>query len=310
MMGSALATLIRTGSRIKPAWQAMRPHQWAKNTLVFVPMILGGALDARTILATALAFAALSLVASATYLVNDLLDLEDDRRHWTKRDRPLASGALPLVQGIGLAALLLAGGLGLGASAGWTTLLGLIAYALGTIAYSLRLKRVPVLDVLVLAGLFTLRLVIGVAASGVALSPWLLTFSMFLFLSLSLAKRHTELARAAGLGEAPPSGRGYVMKDEPVVLALGVGALVAGILVFVLYLTQEAFAAAHLAWPKLLWAFPPGLFLLGARIWLLSGRGELADDPVAFFLKDRISLVILAALALVFVISWLGPNIP
>jgi 4-hydroxybenzoate polyprenyltransferase len=181
-----------------------------------------------------------------------------------------------------------------------------LAYLAGTLAYSFALKRIPILDALALASLFTLRLGIGVAAAGVVLSPWLLTFSMFLFLSLSLAKRHTELARAAVMGSGRAGNRGYVAADRPMVLALGVGALVAGVLVFVLYLTQEAFAAAHLAEPRLLWLFPPALFLVAARVWLLSGRGELDDDPVAFVVRDRASLSVVAVLGLIFVAAWGG----
>lgn len=294
-------------NRLKAAWKLARPHQWAKNALVFIPLVLGGAaLDPAALGATALAFLALSLVASGTYIINDVIDLRDDRRHWTKRHRPLASGALPIPHGLALAGALLGGGFATAALAGWGVVLGTAAYLAGTLTYSFRLKRVPLVDVMTLAGLFTLRLAVGALAAGVAMSPWLLTFSMFLFLSLSLAKRHTELARAAQAGGVKAAGRGYAVKDEVVVLALGVGALVASMLVFVLYLTQEAFSAAYLAAPRLLWVFPPALFLLAARIWLLSGRGELDDDPVAFAVKDRSSLLTLAGLAGLFGLAWQG----
>lgn len=298
--------IIERPNRWRAALKLLRPHQWAKNALVFIPLVLGGAAShPSAVLAATLAFVALSLIASGTYIANDLLDLDDDRRHWSKRNRPLASGALPISHGIGLAIGTLAVGFVLAAFAGAATLMGIAAYFIVTMAYSLQLKRIPIVDVLTLAGLFTLRLVIGTTASAVMLSPWLLTFSMFLFLSLSLAKRHTELARAAGNGKTP-TGRGYVPQDQPMILALGIGALVASILVFVLYLTQEAFVATRLATPKLLWIYPPVLFLLGARIWLLSGRGELDDDPVAFAVKDRASLVAIALLALAAGVAWIG----
>lgn len=290
-------------------WQAlrksMRVHQWVKNSLVFVPLVLGGAFSPHAITSTLLAFLALSLAASGTYILNDLLDLDDDRRHWTKRNRPLASGALPIPHGIGLGLVTLGLGFGLAALAGATTLVGLAAYVVVTLTYSFKLKRIAIIDVLTLAGLFTSRLAIGAAAAQITASPWLLTFAMFLFLSLSLAKRYTEISRAAKKGQNA-SGRGYVADDAPMVMALGVGSLVASILVFVLYLTQEAFVAAHLATPKLLWLFPPALFLLAARIWLFSGRGELDDDPVAFAVKDRTSLAILGALGIVVGAAWLG----
>lgn len=292
--------------RWRAARKLLRPHQWSKNILVFVPAVLGGvALHAMAAMSTLFAFMALSLVASGSYVLNDLIDLEDDRRHWTKRKRPLASGAMPIPLGIGLSAAALGLGFGVGALAGVGTLVELLAYFAVTVSYSLKLKRIPILDVLTLAGLFTLRLAIGTVAAGVAFSPWLLTFSMFLFLSLALAKRHTEIARAASSGKHA-LGRGYVPQDEPLVLALGIGSLVASVLVFVLYLTQEAFVAAHLASPKLLWIFPPMLFLLAGRIWLLSGRGELDDDPVAFAIKDRASLAVICALGLVVGVAWIG----
>lgn len=305
-MGDPIAVLPRK-SRLGAAWKLLRPHQWAKNILIFVPLVLAGMIgDLAAVRAALLAFAALSLVASATYAVNDLIDIEDDRRHWTKRRRPLASGDLPILHGVAIAAGGLAIGFGLAALAGPLVVAGLFAYLCGTLLYSFSLKRIPIVDVTLLAGLFTLRLLIGCLASGAAVSPWLLTFSMFLFVSLSLAKRHTEIARAAVAG-VKTQVRGYSTADEPFVFGLGVGSLVAAILVFVLYLTQEAFSAAHLAAPKLLWAFPPALFLIAGRVWLVSGRGELDDDPVAFAVKDRASLAVVGLLGLVFMTAWLGP---
>jgi 4-hydroxybenzoate polyprenyltransferase len=274
------------------------------------------------------AFAALCLVASAAYVINDIVDLKHDRRHWSKKDRPIANGSIALP-----AAWLLAFGLALAGTlisrvfAPPAVTASLIVYLITSLSYSLLLKRFALVDVLVLAGLFTLRLWIGVAASGVALSPWLMTFSMFLFLSLSLAKRYTEIARAADhrltLGHddlerdfsektvstfSHPAldGRGYRDADRPFLLALGIGALVASILVFVLYLTQEAFLATRLASPFLLWGFPPVVFMLGARIWLLAGRGELDDDPVAFAVKDGASLSLMALTGLLIATAWIG----
>jgi 4-hydroxybenzoate polyprenyltransferase len=303
--GEPLVVLPRK-SRPRAAWKLLRPHQWAKNALIIVPVVLAGMIgDPMAVKASLLAFAALCAVASATYVLNDLIDIEDDRRHWTKRKRPLASGELPIVHGVAMAGGGLALGFGLAALAGAAVVAGVFAYLVGTLLYSFSLKRVPILDVTLLAGLFTLRLVIGCLAAGAPMSPWLLTFSMFLFVSLSLAKRHTEIARAGG-GGVKKQVRGYSTADEPFVLGLGMGSLVAAILVFVLYLTQEAFSAAHLASPKLLWAFPPALFLIAGRVWLISGRGELHDDPVAFAVKDRTSLAVVALLGIVFIAAWQG----
>lgn len=287
--------------------KCLRPHQWTKNALVFVPFVLGSRpSDGKVFVAVIAAFVALCLMASAAYVINDIVDVNHDRLHWSKRNRPIASGTISLflawtiAWGLALSATLL--------SQRFTPLwasAGLVTYFIMSIAYSLFLKRFALIDVLVLAGLFSLRLWIGIAASAVPLSPWLLTFSMFLFLSLSLAKRHTELRRAAGCGTVL-NGRGYRDEDRPILLALGIAALVASVLIFVLYLTQEAFRATRLASPILLWGFPPIVFLLGGRIWLLSERGELDDDPVAFAVKDGASLCLMAATGLLVAIAWIG----
>ncbi len=228
-MGEPLAVLPRA-NRWRAAWKLLRPHQWAKNALIIVPVVLAGMIgDPAALRASILAFAALCAVASATYVVNDLIDIEDDRRHWTKRKRPLASGDLPIPLGFALAAGGLALGFGLATLAGPAVVSGVFAYLVGTLLYSFALKRIPIIDVTLLAGLFTLRLAIGCLAADAPMSPWLLTFSMFLFVSLSLAKRHTEIARAAG-GGVKKQVRGYSTADEPFVFGLGMGSLVAAIL--------------------------------------------------------------------------------
>jgi 4-hydroxybenzoate polyprenyltransferase len=288
--GETLARFARERAGLKVWARALRLHQWAKNALVFVALMLGGrALDLAAWEAAGLMFLALGVLASSTYLVNDLVDLADDRRHWSKRERPLASGRLPVrlalaavPAGVALAFALawLAGGLAGTAFAG--------AYLGVTLAYSLRLKREPILDVAVLAALFTLRIAAGVAVTGVAWSAWLLAFSMLLFLSLSLAKRHTEAVRM--LRHGTTAARGYVAADAPILLALGVASATASIVLLVLYLIEEAFKAGFYAAPQALWALPVVLFLWLGRIWLLCGRGQLHDDPVSFALRDRASL--------------------
>lgn len=168
----------------------------------------------------------------------------------------------------------------------------LALYAAGTLAYSFALKRVPILDVFVLASLFTLRLGFGIVLADVKLSPWILVFSMFVFSSLSMAKRHTELLRLAerGLGSAP--GRGYVSADTPLTLGIGLASMLGAILIIVLYLIEDAFPRGFYSAPAALWAIPPILSLFLGRIWLVSQRGQLRDDPVAFALKDRICLLL------------------
>jgi len=298
---------IKRGDRIVAGFKAMRPHQWAKNSLVFVPPLLAGKMfDLSALSGTILAFVAFSLVASGVYVINDLTDLADDRGHWTKRHRPLASGALQVSHGVGLSSGLLILGVVLGTKAGSGVVACLLAYVVASVAYSLCLKRIILVDVLTLAGLFTMRLLTGTIAANAVLSPWLMTVSMFFFLSLSLVKRYTELRWTAEEGRTRISGRSYLTADMPIVLSLGCASLVASVIVFVLYLTQEAFVAAQLAAPKLLWVFPPGVFLIGCRLWVLSGRGDLHDDPVAFLVKDVASLAILGALTVVFAVALLG----
>jgi len=286
--------------------RGLRLHQWAKNALVFVPLVLGGkAGDPAAWLAASGGFLALSLLASATYLLNDLWDLSEDRRHWSKRNRPLASGDLPVTTAIVFIALggLAAFGLAIWIGAGCVAILAL--YLALSLAYSFRLKREALVDVFILASLFTMRLALGLVVTGVAFSPWLFVFSIFIFLSLSAAKRQTEITRmvAHGLSETP--GRGYRASDAPLVLSLGVSAMVATVLVLVIYLMQDAFPRGLYHHPQFLWGLPFVLFLWLARIWLLCHRGELYDDPVAFALKDRLSLGYAGATVLLFVAALL-----
>lgn len=227
---------------------ACRVHQWAKNGLLFLPLLLsGGLLDLQSWTACAGAFLAIGLTASGTYIINDLLDLEADRQHWSKRNRPLATGLIGIPQAVVASGLLLVAGFTVAAFAGGLPVLSLVAlYCAVTLGYSLHLKRVPILDAVVLAGLFTLRIALGASAAEVALSAWLGVFSMFLFLSLALAKRSTEIARKAAAActtSGATYGRGYLPADAPLVAALGVAAAVAAVLVNVLYLVDEAFSA-------------------------------------------------------------------
>lgn len=271
--------------------RAARLHQWAKNGLVFLPILLAGhVLDVAGWLKCAAAFLALGLTASATYLINDLLDLDADRQHWTKRNRPLASGKIGILKATGVAALLLGSGLVLAFASGGLPVFGtLLLYCVATLAYSLRLKRIPVLDVALLAALFTMRLGLGAVAADVRLSAWLAVFSMFLFLSLALAKRSTEIGRK-GTVTAASHGRGYVAADAPLVVSMGVSGAFGAVLMMVLYLVQEAFGQPIYKSPELLWAAPVLIGLWLGRVWLLCGRGVLHDDPVAFAITDKTSL--------------------
>lgn len=302
-----LAQFAQARPVIRPLLRSLRLHQWAKNALVFVPLVLGGkATDPAAWMAAALGFLALGLAASATYIINDLWDLPNDRRHWSKRTRPLSSGAISIGTGltIALAALVLA--FALVASLGLAPLAVLAIYVAMSLSYSFALKRVPVLDVFLLASLFTIRLGLGIALVDVRLSPWLLVFSMFAFLSLSMAKRHTEVLRMAEHGQVTIRGRGYVAGDAPLTLGCGLAAMFSAVFILILYLIEDAFPKGFYARPALLWVAPAVLFLFLGRVWLLCQRGQLDDDPVAFALKDRVSLALGAVLAVTVVLAVVG----
>jgi 4-hydroxybenzoate polyprenyltransferase len=197
----------------------------------------------------------------------------------------------------------------LGAVIGFKIFLALFAYLMLTLGYSLRLKRVPILDAVTLATLYTWRLFTGVLTAGVVLSPWLLVFSMGFFLSLSFVKRYSEIVNAADAGRTVLQGRGYKTQDGPFVMCLGVAAGISSVLIFVLYLIDGAFEAAHFSNPDALWGCPVVLLLWLCRVWLLSSRGELSEDPVEFALKDRLSLL-LGAIGAAEVLIALMPALP
>jgi 4-hydroxybenzoate polyprenyltransferase len=279
----------------KPLWRtlirAMRPHQWAKNALVFVPVLTAGLVgdwmaDARALLA----FGLLSLLASSVYLVNDTLDITADRAHRTKHKRPIANGDLPIPHALAAAALFSIGSL----TAAWWLMGPLTFAALGvyfalTVAYSFYLKATMIADVIALACLYTIRLVIGAAAIGVAASGWLLLFSMFFFLSLAYLKRYIELRDASGPDHALLGGRGYVPADSDIVAISGIAAGMVSLLVIALF--AEAMAAdGGYASGRVLWLLVLPLLYWLNRVWMMARRGEVDGDPVAFAIKDPKSI--------------------
>jgi 4-hydroxybenzoate polyprenyltransferase len=287
--------------------KCMRLHQCVKNVVVFVPLVLGGALtDLISFSHTLLAFVALCCVASGTYLLNDIWDVADDRKHWSKRERPIASGGLSAATALAAALLLISAGIAMGALVSLATCAALLLYLGLTLYYSLHLKTVPFVDGLALAALFTIRLGIGAAAAAVPPSAWLFVFSMFLFASLSYAKRYTELSRAIVRQSQSMNGRGYRPVDAPMVLTIGLSTGVGAVMIMVLYIVEEAFRSSFYGSTAWLWGFPPLVFLFVIRIWLVSARGEMMDDPVAFAIKDRMCIGLLFLLLVCFGIAWLG----
>jgi 4-hydroxybenzoate polyprenyltransferase len=280
-----VTVVSRKPSVLRAALKELRPHQWSKNALVVLPPLLApGAVTLATAGRAAAAFVAFSLCASAGYVINDLIDIEADRVHRTKRARPLASGDLPILVAPFMILGLLAASFGLAGgvlSAGFVAMLG--AYFVATISYSLVLKRLLLLDVLVLAGLYTHRILAGGVATGVPVSGWLLGFAMFLFTSLAFAKRYVEL-RSATTDDKVKS-RGYVRQDIDMVNSMGVASGYIAALVFMLYVESSAVRDIYRL-PMLLWLVLPILLYWLGRIWLLAGRGQMQDDPVRFAIKD------------------------
>jgi 4-hydroxybenzoate polyprenyltransferase/phosphoserine phosphatase len=279
--------------------KAMRPHQWLKNVLIFVPLLMAHFFaDVPLILQALLAFVAFSMCASSVYLLNDLLDLSSDRQYPRKRFRPFASGMLPIVDGIFWALVLLvcAFGIALLLPADFVGVLGL--YYVFTLAYSLALKRAALIDAVVLAGLYTMRLIAGAAAISVPLSFWLLAFSIFLFFSLALIKRFSELQLQLAQGNDRIAGRAYREVDMETLSQLGASSGFLAVMVLALYLNSDVVATLYKR-PEALWLFCPMMLYWISRLWLLTRRGEMDDDPVVFTMKDRRSwwLAVIAAVA-------------
>jgi 4-hydroxybenzoate polyprenyltransferase len=282
---------------------AMRPHQWLKNALVFVPLLATHRVyEVDLLWQGLLAFVAFSLCASSAYLLNDLLDLPSDRHHPHKRDRPFASGQLPLVHGLALAPLLLLVGLALGAFLS-PILCGILAlyYAL-TLSYSLRLKDVVILDVLTLAGLYTLRVMAGSAAFDVPPSAWLLAFCVFLFFSLAMIKRYAELVAMRAVEGAKAHARAYLLEDSELLAALGAASGYLSVLVLALYITSDAMHDPDVRY-QLIWLVCVLLLYWISYMWLMAHRARMHDDPLVFALRDRVSQIVIALMAATLLIA-------
>jgi 4-hydroxybenzoate polyprenyltransferase len=301
---------LDTAPRLQVWMRAMRLHQWAKNMLIFLPLllahpwVLGGqtAVSIGLFAAAAIAFFSFGFCASATYILNDLLDVEADRRHPKKRHRPFAAGDLSARSGVLAIFLLLACSLllalalprivtafGAPLDNSFGLLAWLMIYAVSTSAYSLWLKRIPLVDVVVLSGLYTVRIIAGSVATGVSISTWLAGFSVFFFLALAYVKRFAELQSLSLRSAKPANGRGYLIADIEQVRSLGTASAFASVVVLTLYISNLNTNLYH--HPGRLWLLLPLFLLWISRLWLLAGRGSLNEDPVIYAVTDKRSLL-------------------
>lgn len=287
-------------SRAVAVLRAVRVHQWVKNLLVFVPILLDHRLFERDVMTRGLmAFVAFCLAASGGYVLNDLMDLEADRLHPDKRNRPFASSTLPVAVGMVLAPVLLVGSVVVGATMlPREFLVLLLLYIVMTAAYSSYLKRIAVLDVLLLAGLYTLRVLAGVAASGVRFSTWLLAFAMFLFLSLAFLKRHAELLALAPDQPVSLRRRGYLTGDVQWLGTTGSASGYLAVLVLALYLNSDEVVKLYRK-PAVLFLVCPLLLFWTGRMWLLAHRGQIHEDPIVASARDPASYIVAALVGLV-----------
>ena len=279
---------------IRPWLRALRPHQWAKNILVFVPMVASHAFELSVLLQSLGAFIAFSLMASSVYVTNDLLDLAADRAHPRKRFRPLASGAIPIASGSVLGIVLLLVSLAIAALLGWLFFGALVLYYATTTAYSLYFKRRSVIDIWLLANLYTLRILAGAAATTIVPSAWLMAFAIFLFFSLAAVKRLAELvdleARASTL-----SRRGYDSADAMLVAMMAISSGYVSILVLALYVRTPSIEQLYSFAPALLGICLVLLYWI-SRMVMVTHRGQMHDDPLVFALRDRVSQICILAM--------------
>jgi 4-hydroxybenzoate polyprenyltransferase/phosphoserine phosphatase len=284
---------------------ALRGHHWAKNLLLFLPLLLSHNLSISPIVRTAVGFVLYGLCASGLYILNDLLDLHSDRDHPWKKERPFAAGEISIPEGLLAAFTLLCSSLVLGFLLSAQFGLALLGYAALTMAYSFYLKKIALLDVFVLSSFYSFRILAGALISSTPLSQWFLAFSLFLFLSLAMAKRYSELLHANDLVAAGNSGRGYRVDDRELLLALGVGSAFSAVVIFSLYVHSQDVRELYRS-PEYLFLLCPIVLYWLSRNWLLAHRGELKEDPVTLAIRDRVSYGVALASAIVIAASMLS----
>ena len=304
--GTVPAQAFEDRTPVLKSWlRAIRLHQWAKNVLIFVPLLLAHRWNVATAAGAIVAFLSFGLCASATYIINDLLDIEADRRHPRKRRRPFAAGDLSAFAGAANVAILFTAAIVLALAlprivdaipgpyqlpVPYGFLKWLAIYTVTTLTYSLYLKRVLLLDVFVLSGLYTIRMLAGSAATGVPVSPWLAGFSVFFFLSLAFVKRFSEMEGIRERGGTVTNGRGYFIGDLEQLRALGTGSAYAAVVVLTLYINYPDTVVLYRHTARL-WLVVPVLLLWMSQVWMLASRGEMHDDPVVYAITDKRSLL-------------------
>ena len=282
----------RRRNRLRIIYKALRVHQWAKNILILLPLISSHQITNVSLsLAAVIAFVSFSLCASAVYILNDCLDLEADRRHPKKKDRPFASGELSIAAGLAMSLGCLAAGFTLAAMLPHTFLIVLAGYLALTTGYSLYLKSYVIVDVIVLAQLYTLRVYGGGAATGIVPSHWLLTFSLFIFLSLALMKRFTEIRLMSRSDQKELLGRGYRMSDAEFITSIGSSSGLIAVLVLALYISSKEVLELY-SNPEYLWLVCPVMLYWISRAWMLTYRDRMEDDPVVFAVRDQKSYIV------------------
>lgn len=298
--------VARRGTRATTVLKQMRLHQWVKNVLIFLPLMAAHAFDGITLFAAARAFLAFGLVASGVYVLNDLADLGADRKHRTKCHRPFASGRLPVRYGFPMLVTLLVAGFAIAASVTGALIVVLAGYFVLTTAYSMNLKGRLAVDIVVLALLYTVRIVAGAAATGITPSVWLLSFSTFLFLALASVKRLAELVELEShRGAKAAAGRAYTTEDRPIIAMIATSAGFIAVLVFALYLDSPEVRALYDA-PMVLWGICVLLLFWVSRVVLLAHRGLVHEDPVVFALNDTVSRWVGVAAVILFAIAMLA----
>ena len=280
----------------------LRLYQWSKNCLLGVPLLTAHAFELKSLVTILLAFLAFGFVASASYLLNDLADLPSDRRHPRKCIRPFAAGNLALGAGVSAIAILLAVGFAIAALQSSEFFMVLLTYLVLTLSYSFHLKTLVVLDVILLAGLYTIRIIAGAVAIHVQMSSWLLAFSMFTFLSLALVKRNSELVSLQKISRDEVFGRDYRVSDYAILSAMGVASGYLAVVVLALFADSPQGHSAY-ARPGLLWLLCPLMLYWISRLWIKTARGEMFDDPLLYSIHDRSSWAVFVAMVAVTLVA-------